>query len=102
MPDALRELLSPRGAGSMIIGNSRVPYQLFAKLFVRWSPRERLLRLGRIVWAKGKPGRGGYSAKCTLALTPRAFTFCRGHGEWQVTLLGIRVHYQKAYGGWIA
>jgi len=44
----------------MTIGKNQAPYRAFAKLFCTYSPREKLVRLGRIVWAKGQPGSGGY------------------------------------------
>lgn len=89
----------------MTIGNNRAPYRWFAKLFCTWSQRERLLRLGRLVWANGKPGLpgGGYSAKISLGLTPRLFAFRRDIlGEWSLVVAGIRLHYTRSYGGWIA
>lgn len=87
----------------MIIGKNQIPYVWFLELFVTWCARSRLLRLGRIVWAKGKPGLpgGGYSAQLSLALAPRLFAFKREcHDVW-LTLLGVRVHYRRSYGGWI-
>lgn len=66
----------------------------------RWDPCSRLLRLARLMWTRGTVGDGrGYSAKLTLALRPALFAVRR---EWQsvaVTLLGVQVHYQRAYGG---
>lgn len=88
----------------MTIGSPRVPYKAFAKLFCRWDGRARLLRLGRLVWAKGRPGvsGGGYTAKLSLALTPSVLRFSRGLlGEWALVVLGVRLHYQRSYGGWI-
>lgn len=87
----------------MKIGSDRTPYSWFVKLFCRWDSSARLLRLGRLVWATGRnPGPGWYSAKLSLALTPRLFGFSTGFHEWAVTLLGLRVHFQKSFGGWIA
>jgi hypothetical protein len=60
----------------------------------------RLLRLFRLTWTRGTVGDGrGYSAKLTLALTPAFFALRRGYCDLAVTLLGFRVHYQRAYGG---
>ena len=88
----------------MLIGSNRTPYRWFANLFCRWDPEAKFLRLGRIVWARGKgPGTGkGYTAKLSLALRPKLLGFATGCHEWEATLLGLRVHYQRAYGGWIA
>lgn len=87
----------------MTIGRSQAPYRCFAKLFLTWSPTERLLRMGRLCWANGKPGQpgGGYSASLSMGLTPRLFRFQRGLlGEWALTLLGVRVHHKRSYGGY--
>lgn len=83
----------------MTIGSDQYPYRCFAKLFVRWDERAKLLRLGRLVWARGKMMHGGWTAKLSLALTPRIVQFRRDWSEWQVTLLGVRLHYQRSYGG---
>jgi hypothetical protein len=60
----------------------------------------RILRLFRVMWIRGTVGDGhGYSAKLSLALRPALFGF---HREWQqffVTVLGVRVHFQRSYGG---
>jgi hypothetical protein len=56
----------------MTIGSERTPYRCYAKLFCRWDEMSRLLRLGRIVWAWGRPGTGkGWTAKLSFGLTPR-------------------------------
>jgi hypothetical protein len=87
----------------MTVGKSRVPYRCYAKVFTTWSPDEQLLRLGRLVWSRrGGPGlAGGWSAKLSLGLTPKLVSFNRGWREWFIVLFGIRVHYQRAFGGWI-
>lgn len=87
----------------MTIGSDRIPYRCFLKWVGRWSPRERMLRLCRLVWRRGEPGRpgGGYSAKLSLAVVPSLFRFTTEFHGWAVTLLGLRVHYQRSYGGWI-
>lgn len=84
----------------MVIGKSQYPYRCFLKLFVTWCPRNRVLRLGRLVWARGQLMKGGYTAKLSLALTPKLFHFSR---EWKysfwLVLLGVRLHYERSYGG---
>lgn len=87
----------------MVIGKSRIPYRCFAKLFCTWDSRAKLLRIGRLVWKRGDgPGFGkGWCSKLSLALTPRVARFDRAWHEWAVTLLGVRIHYQRSYGGWI-
>lgn len=71
---------------------------------IRWintyDPRQRLRRLARVTWKRGRVGDGqGYSAKLTLALTPRLFRVTREFGGWIVTLLGVRVHHSRSFGG---
>lgn len=66
----------------------------------RLDTRARMLRLFRVMWTRGTVGDGaGYSAKLSLALRLALFGVRR---EWQavfVTLLGVRVHFERAYGG---
>ncbi len=77
------------------------------KPVMRYSPSERIFRIGRLIYQGGPrgslPGRpgGGYSAKLSLSLEPRLFGFAREHGSWAVTLFGIRVHHLKSFGGWL-
>jgi hypothetical protein len=87
----------------MTIGQSTAPYRWFVKLFARYSPPERMIRLGRVVWAVGEgPGTGkGYSAKLSLALRPSLFGFRRECDGWIATAFGFRLHYSRSYGGWI-
>lgn len=72
------------------------------KTVFRWSNHQRMFRLFRVCWTRGTVGvpGGGYSAKLTVALAPRLFRFgdpwCDG---WSLTLLGIRIHYIRSYGG---
>lgn len=74
----------------------------FVKLFCRWDSDCKLLRLGRIVWHRGKVGDGkGYSAKLSLALSPRLFKVRREYESLSVTLLGVRLHYQRSFGGYM-
>lgn len=88
---------------SITIGSSQMPYKRFLKLFVTWSPGEKLLRLGRLVWANGEPGKpgGGYTAKLSLGLTPSLFRWRREWEGWVVVLCGVHLHYSRSYGGWM-
>ena len=58
-------------------------------------------RLLRVVWVRGTPGDGrGYSAKLSLALTPVLLDWhWDAEHDLSVTLLGVRVHYCRSYGG---
>jgi hypothetical protein len=73
------------------------------KSVFRWSPHERLYRIGRIIWRRGKgPGHGAprnYDAQLTLALCPTLFRWESRSDCWFLRLLGIRIHYERSYGG---
>lgn len=79
------------------------PFQgrLFGKVLLTWAPDERVLRIGRICWQRGRMMHGGYSAKFSLALTPRLFSWHKGYYSYVLTLLGVRLHYMRSYGGLI-
>jgi hypothetical protein len=66
----------------------------------RLDAQARLLRLFRVMWTRGAVGDGqGYSAKLSVALRPAFFSIRR---EWEsvaVTVLGLRVHFQRSFGG---
>jgi hypothetical protein len=70
------------------------------KTVFRWDRAARLLRLCRLNRTVGRVGDGkGYSSKTSLALTPRLFSFRRDFGEWILTVLGVRLHHVRSYGG---
>ena len=58
-------------------------------------------RIARIMWERGQPDNGGYSAKLTLAADPRLFCRWRrdARTDWRITIFGIRAHYCRSYGG---
>jgi hypothetical protein len=68
---------------------------------MRYSPNERVFRVGRLVWDTGNVGDGkGYSTKLSLALTPTLFRWYREPGHvWTLVLFGIRVQRTTAWGG---
>lgn len=71
----------------------------------RWDSRDKVLRLFRITWRRGRAGDGyGYGAKLTLALRPKVFAWLRSKdcAEVILTILGVRLHYQRSYGGFYA
>jgi hypothetical protein len=67
----------------------------------RYDPSARLLRLCRWMWVRGEVGtdKGGYSTKLSLALHPTIFRVSRARDGWMVTVLGVRLHKQRSYGG---
>jgi len=74
-------------------------------LRIRWIFRhdetQRHLRLFRVLWERGHVGDGkGYSAKLAVGLTPRLIGFHRDtRTDFIVSVLGLRVHYSRSYGG---
>lgn len=59
-------------------------------------------RLFRILWERGTVGDGeGYSAKFSVALSPVLFSFIERDAvtDWRMTILGVRLHYCRSYGG---
>lgn len=87
----------------MILGHDGIPYRVFLNLFVTWCKRRRLLRLGRLVWARGggPATRGGYSAQLSLALRPKLIGWRFDWNDWELTVFGCRLHHVKSFGGWI-
>lgn len=69
------------------------------KRVLRLDTIQRHYRLFRVMWERGRPGFGGYSAKFSVALTPRLLLFTRQPNGWLVTVLGVRLHYARSYGG---
>lgn len=65
----------------------------------RYDRSNRLLRIARLVWDRGEVGRGGYSNKLSIGMRPCLATIRRECDGWIVTFLGVRLHYQRAYGG---
>lgn len=70
------------------------------KPIMRYDPSNRMLRLARLMWQRGKVGDGvGYSAKLSIGLRPAIFAFHRDWDGWRLTVLGVRLHHQRSYGG---
>jgi hypothetical protein len=74
---------------------------LRCKRVFRLDGIQRHFRLWRIMYERGKPGDGkGYSVKLTVALArawwarEKLTTYDR-----MVTVLGLRLHYSRNYGG---
>lgn len=58
------------------------------------------VRLFRIIWERGVVGDGqGYSAFFSVSLEPRLWRHERPLYGWAYTILGLRLHYQRSYGG---
>ncbi|NTG07231.1 hypothetical protein [Rhizobium rhizogenes] len=72
------------------------------KSVLRFDEIQNHLRLFRLMWERGRPGvpGGGYSAKLAIGLRPRLFHREREYGKaFLFTILGLRIHYSRSYGG---
>ncbi len=72
------------------------------KRVMRCDEIQKHLRLFRLMWERGTPGipGGGYSAKLAIGLRPRLFEREREYGKaFLFTILGLRIHYSRSYGG---
>jgi hypothetical protein len=72
------------------------------KSVMRYSPAERLLRLFRIIWVRGQPGVGGfgdYSAKVSIGLRPRLWSWEHEWDGWRLAAAGVHVSYRRSWGG---
>ena len=66
----------------------------------RYDPSNRLLRIARLIYERGVVGDGkGYSAKFSVGLRPTLFMWRRESDGWLLTILGLRLHHMKAWGG---
>jgi hypothetical protein len=74
-------------------------------LRVKWVLRKDTIqgfyRVARIMWEVGNPGFRGHSCKFTVALDPKLFRWWRRDAitDWRITILGVRLHYCRSYGG---
>lgn len=70
------------------------------KRVMRFDDRSRMLRIGRFLYERGERGaKGWYSAKLSLALWPKLFQWRTDWREWDLTVLGLRIHSLRSYGG---
>lgn len=65
----------------------------------RYDPSLRMFRLLRLMWVRGDVGTGGYSAKFSVTLRPVVWHWRTECGGWLLTIFGIRLHFQKSWGG---
>lgn len=72
-----------------------------AKWIGRYDSGARMLRLGRLAWERGTVGDGnGYSAKLSFGLRIAMLQWrFDGHRGWMINVAGLRIHYQRSYGG---
>lgn len=76
------------------------------KWVLRLDTPQRHFRLFRMVWERGTFDGRGYSVKFSVGVECRWF-YLEGFNrdrrcwkyDWRVTLLGLRLHYARSYGG---
>lgn len=67
------------------------------KRVMRWDRDLKMLRIARVMW-EGKSKLGNeIGNKLSLALWPKLFSFEATYAEFDITILGVRVH--KVSGG---
>ena len=71
------------------------------KKVMRLDTIQRHYRLFRLLWTNGKVGDGnGYSAKLSVGLIAKLFSYTRlSRYDISLTVMGLRLHYARAYGG---
>lgn len=70
------------------------------KTVMRYDPKQRKLRLFRLIWQRGVVGDGkGYSAKLSVSIAAKLFGWADDFSGWRVTFCGVQLHHLKAYGG---
>lgn len=69
----------------------------------RWSKSESKLRLFCFTWATGMETttEGWHSSSFAVSLWPKLFKVQPELWGWCVTVLGVRLHRKRAYGGWL-
>jgi hypothetical protein len=89
------------GCATLVVFILSAPSLRF-KPVMRFDEIQNHLRLFRLMWERGRPGvpGGGYSAKLAIGLRPRLFHREREYGKaFLLTILGLRIHYSRSYGG---
>lgn len=73
------------------------------KKVMRWDDGNRIFRIARFTWTKGARqdiGKGeAYSAKLSLGISLKPFECKSCCDGFTICLLGLRVHFQKSFGG---
>ena len=69
------------------------------KSVLRYDEDFKCLRLFRLLGQYGEFGKGGYSWKFSVSLRPVLFSYDYNYLSYAFTLLGLRLHYKRSYGG---
>jgi hypothetical protein len=81
---------------------NNIPYRIRLRKIMTWSPGERKVRLFRLLYSNGtncmKPG--WFSASLSISLVSEWWRRERTEHTWAVTVLGVRIHHKKSFGGW--
>lgn len=67
------------------------------KRVMRYDDRVRMFRICRFL-VRERPEIGGPTAKLSLAVWPKVFRFSKEWREWDLTVLGVRLHWQSGGG----
>ncbi len=60
----------------------------------------RLIRLFRVMWIRGTVGDGkGFSCRFSVAVFPKVFGWEHRPNEWMLLFCGVRLHFQRSFGG---
>jgi len=74
-------------------------YGWVLKFVGRWSPRERVLRIARLMF--NRPwGHGWCARQFSVALTPRLWRWHREDDGLLFTVFGLRLHWKESHGGY--
>ena len=81
----------------------KTPYRFGIHWINRYSQSEKKLRVLRVLYANGLNSlvKGWFSAALSVSFVEKLFGWERGFAEWRVTILGIQLHWQRHFGGWI-
>lgn len=78
----------------------RIDAAMKIKPVFRYDDRQHKLRMLRILWTRGIVGDGmGYSAKLSISFVAYAFGWATEFLGWRLTVMGLQLHYMRAYGG---
>jgi len=68
------------------------------KRVMRYDDRFRMFRVCRLLLRKRD---GQHTAKLSLAFWPKVFRFVKDWREWDLTVLGVRLHWMSGGGGYV-
>ena len=81
----------------------KVQSKLRFKFIGTWSKEERKIRLFKWTWATGDDCsvKDWHSSSFKISLWPKIFKYEPELWGWALTILFMRFHRKRAYGGWL-